>query len=101
MTFVSGIYSHKPAANRVSATNGGLNLTVATIVQDVLGEIFVDSSTMEQLTGETLFSGMYARVQPGSEDVVEEEFKGSALVSEVKTRDNAKSGILELMAEFR
>ena len=86
---------------RISVTSKGVDVTVTALVSDVLGEIFVDMTTMEQLTGELLYSGMYARVEPGTDDLVKEELRALPQVSEVQTRSGLKSGIIELMASYQ
>jgi len=79
------------------AANGQIDLTVTALVTDTLGEIYVDMSVMEQLSGEVLYSGMYANTEPGTAKAVRDGLRESPLVSEAVTRDGTKSGLLNLM----
>lgn len=79
---------------------GILNLTISGIVRDIIGEIIIDLDLIEQFFGGSLFMGMYARVQNGELDGVQDALGSSPLVSEVETREGSKSGLLDFMSSF-
>lgn len=85
---------------RLSASKGFVDLTISGIVQDVLGEIMIDLDAMETISGEPVFIGMYAKVGPGEIDAVKESMSESPMISQISTREGAKSGLLEFMSSF-
>ena len=82
------------------ASLGSMDLTVSGLVQDVLGEIIIDLGTLEDISGEPLFLGMYAKVRDGESDAVKDSMSDSPMISQISTKEGAKSGLLEFMSSF-
>ncbi len=85
---------------RLGASQSSVELTIVGIVQDVLGEIIIDLAALEAISGEPVFIGMYAKVGSGESDEVKDSMSESPMVSQISTREGAKSGFLEFMSSF-
>lgn len=85
---------------RLGASYGSIELTITGLVQDVLGEIIIDLSAMEIISGEPVFLGMYATVGSGEREDVKASMSDSPMISQISTREGAKSGLLEFMSSF-
>jgi len=84
----------------VEAQADGITLTVSGIVEDMIGEIFIDMTTMQSMIGELFFIGTYLTCADGSEESVRSMLLQIPLVADVQLKEGMQSGLLDLMASY-
>ncbi len=84
----------------LTGPGGSSELLVSGVVEDFLGEIFVDPEVLHSLACETLYSGVYLKLPKGEASEMRRALLSSPLVTDVYTPDSAQSGILEFMASY-
>ncbi len=80
--------------------DGKMEFVTTALVNDYIGEFFMDIEMINEFVGEPLYSGMYALVESGKENEVRDEFRSSILVSDAQTKDGTLSGLLDYMGDF-
>lgn len=79
---------------------GVIDLRVTAVVADLVGDIFVHQSVMENLTGGLVFSGAYVKCVAGGVAEATQELLASPLVADVQARAELQSGIADLMQSY-
>lgn len=84
----------------IESQNGSISLTVSGVVEDMIGEIFVDMKTMQNIMGELFFIGTYLTCTDGSEETVRTQLLQMPLVADVQLKEGLQSGLIDLMASY-
>ncbi|MGQ9583251.1 MAG: ABC transporter permease [Thermoplasmatota archaeon] len=84
----------------LSGPGGTRNLRVAGLVEDFLGELFLDAQTLHELMGREFYNGALLDVDGGREGELRRSLLSSPLVADVYTPASAQSGMMEFMADY-
>jgi len=80
--------------------SGITTLTVTAVVDDMLGQLFVDLPAIQELAGVLTFSGMYVRTAEGVATGVRDVLLGNLAVADVLYRDTMQSGLVDMMNSY-
>lgn len=84
----------------IAGSNGNETLIITGIVEDMMGNIFVDLATVERLSGTLVYSGMYVTIAGDDAEAVKMELMNSPLVADVRMKEELSSGIIDLMDSY-
>jgi len=83
-----------------ATATGNATLTVTAVVDDMIGQLFVDLPMAREMAGVLTFGGMYVKAEAGAATQVREALLGNLLVADVQFRDAMQSGLLDLMSSY-
>lgn len=85
---------------QLQSYNGTYDFEVVGLAQDYISMIFIDIEMMDELGGQTVYSGMYVKAASGRTKALKEDLLSSPLVSDAQTRAGAKGGLFEYMESY-
>jgi len=91
---------HKGDTITIDGPLGSQSFTVTALVEDYIGNFFVDIDAIDALAGEKVYAGAYLETADGMASTVKKEMLQSPLVTEAQTRDSMTSGLFDMMESY-
>jgi len=84
----------------VETMAGSKDLTVTAIVDDMIGNLFVDAPVINAIAGQALFGGMYVKTANGATAQVQDALLNDPNVGDVMLKSNVRSYFSDMMSSY-